>query len=142
MTGQGNIIGNAEKAVGEYNNSVIEEQKLLNEIEKYLISNGNINEDWDEKQGVNKPKTVEGMIPVYYENGVWKKADTTNENEAMKWYSYTEENKQWANVVTVESSNLSKYANAEIGTEIVQSEITAMFVWIPRYSYEIKEKRI
>ena len=141
MTGQGNIIGNAEKAVGEYNNSVIEEQKLLNEIEKYLISNGNINEDWDEKQGVNKPKTVEGMIPVYYENGVWKKADTTNENEAMKWYSYTEENKQWANVVTVESSNLSKYANAEIGTEIAQSEITAMFVWIPRYSYEIKGEK-
>ena len=81
------------------------------------------------------------MIPVYYENGVWKKADTTNENEAMKWYSYTEENKQWANVVTVESSNLSKYANAEIGTEIAQSEITAMFVWIPRYSYEIKGEK-
>ena len=83
------------------------------------------------------------MIPVYYENGVWKKADTTNKDETKKWYSYTEENKQWANVVTVESSNLSKYSNAEIGTEIAQSEITAMFVWIPRYSYEIKgEKNI
>ena len=36
LTGQGNIIGNAEKAVGEYNNSVIEEQALLNTIEKYF----------------------------------------------------------------------------------------------------------
>ena len=97
--------------------------------------------EWDSIGEVNRPELVDGMIPVYYENGVWKKADTTNENEAMKWYSYTEENKQWANVVTVESSNLSKYANAEIGTEIAQSEITAMFVWIPRYSYEIKGEK-
>ena len=29
LTGQGNIIGNAENAVGEYNNSVIEEQQAI-----------------------------------------------------------------------------------------------------------------
>ena len=66
--------------------------------------------EWDSIGKVNRPELVEGMIPVYYENGVWKKADTTNEDETKKWYSYTEENKQWANVVTVESSNLSKYS--------------------------------
>ena len=36
LTGQGNIIGNAENAVGKYNNSVESEQQLLNEIEKYF----------------------------------------------------------------------------------------------------------
>ena len=36
LAGQGNIIGNAENAVGKYNNSVAEEQQLLNEIEKYF----------------------------------------------------------------------------------------------------------
>ena len=36
LTGQGNIIGNAENAVGKYNNSVASEQQLLNEIEKYF----------------------------------------------------------------------------------------------------------
>ena len=36
LTGQGNIIGNAENAVGKYNNSVADEQQLLNEIEKYF----------------------------------------------------------------------------------------------------------
>ena len=36
LTGQGNIIVDAENAVGKYNNSVIEEQELLNEIEKYF----------------------------------------------------------------------------------------------------------
>ena len=36
LTGQGNIIGNAENAVEKYNNSVDNEQQLLNTIEKYL----------------------------------------------------------------------------------------------------------
>ena len=36
LTGQGNIIGNAENAVGKYNNSVAGEQQFLNEIEKYF----------------------------------------------------------------------------------------------------------
>ena len=36
LTGQGNIIENSENAVGKYNNSVIEEQELLNTIEQYF----------------------------------------------------------------------------------------------------------
>ena len=36
LTGQGSIIGNAENVVGRYNNGVIVEQQLLNEIEGYL----------------------------------------------------------------------------------------------------------
>ena len=45
LTGQGNIIGNAENAVGKYNNSVAGEQQLLNEIEKYFqnyLQGGNV----------------------------------------------------------------------------------------------------
>ena len=147
LTGQGNIIGNAENAVGKYNNSVIGEQVILNVIENYLINNGTNNgnvttePEWDKLGKVNRPEIVDGMIPVYYENGVWKKADISNVNKSKRWYSYTEEDKQWANAVTVENKNLDKYKNADIGTEIVQSEITAMFVWIPRYSYEIKGER-
>ena len=41
LTGQGNIIGNAENAVGKYNNSVEEEQQLLNEIMDYIKNDGN-----------------------------------------------------------------------------------------------------
>ena len=138
LIGEGSIIKNAEKAVGEYDNKVEEEGKILNEINKYMENKSEqVDQNWDSLQCVNKPKIVDGMIPVYYENGVWKKADTTNGDETKKWYSYTADEKQWANVVTVESSNLSKYKDAEAGTEIAQSEITAMFVWIPRYSYNI-----
>lgn len=38
ILGDGNIIGNAENVVGRYNNGVIVEQQLLNEIEGYLSS--------------------------------------------------------------------------------------------------------
>ncbi len=56
LTGEGSIIGNAENAVGQYNNSVIEEQQLLNEIEKYFIEHTN------EGEG-NPPDPVEPPAP-------------------------------------------------------------------------------
>ena len=37
LTGQGNIIGNAENAVGKYNEEVSTEQKTLNAIEKFFM---------------------------------------------------------------------------------------------------------
>ena len=51
MAGQGNIIENAENAVGKYNNSVAGEQQLLNEIERYFIENTN----GEEVQDTNNP---------------------------------------------------------------------------------------
>ena len=43
LTGQGNIIKNAEDAVGKYNNSVNGEQWLLNEIEIFLLKKTDMN---------------------------------------------------------------------------------------------------
>ena len=63
LTGQGNIIGNAENAVGKYNNSVASEQQLLNEIEKYFqnyLEGGN---------GDNPPTPPDPTGPVD-ENGL------------------------------------------------------------------------
>ena len=47
ITGQGNIIGNAENAVGKYNNSITEEQDLLSSLEKQLdkFTNNNVPTD-------------------------------------------------------------------------------------------------
>ena len=44
LTGQGNIIGNAENAVGKYNNSITDEQELLSSLEKQLNKFVNNNE--------------------------------------------------------------------------------------------------
>ena len=43
LTGQGNIIGNAENAVGKYNEEVSTEQKTLNAIEKFFMEKTDTN---------------------------------------------------------------------------------------------------
>ena len=65
LTGQGNIIGNAENAVGKYNNSVASEQQLLNEIEKYFQ---NYLEGGNEDNPPTPPTPVEP--PEVNENGL------------------------------------------------------------------------
>ena len=87
--------------------------------------------------GANEPVLDDNMIPVYYDecDEVWKKADSTNENEKNRWYNYDE--KIWANSVTVTSSSRSTYLNASPGTEIPMEDILTMQVWIPRYKYKV-----
>ena len=66
LTGQGNIIGNAENAVGKYNNSVTSEQQLLNEIEKYLqnyLEGGS--EDNPPQEGITS-KEIANNPNLYY----------------------------------------------------------------------------
>ena len=65
LTGQGNIIGNAENAVGKYNNSVADEQQFLNEIEKYFQ---NYLEGGNEGNPPTPPDPVEP--PKVNENGL------------------------------------------------------------------------
>ena len=134
IRGWDSIPDNANTAVDASNQDTTVEQNMINKISG-IFDNYLYDTIWDGH--VNIPQIVDGMIPVYYDatEKVWKKADTRNIDESKKWYDYTE--KQWANVVTVESRNLDKYKDAEIGTKIEQSEITTMFVWIPRYSYKI-----
>ena len=60
LTGQGNIIGNAENAVGKYNNSVASEQQFLDEIEKYF-------QNYLEGGNENNPPTLAGPVD---ENGL------------------------------------------------------------------------
>ena len=114
---------------GERENEQIE--SLMNNINSYLV-----NKDFE----VNEPKTSEGMIPVKYneETGAWVKADISNKNN--DWYSYSPQDKKWANIVTVkENGNNTReyYANSAVGTEIVMDDILTFFVWIPRYAYSI-----
>ena len=62
LTGQGNIISNAENAVGKYNNSVSSEQQLLNEIEKYFQNY------LEGENGATPPEAID--IPEVDENGL------------------------------------------------------------------------
>ena len=79
--------------------------------------------------GANAPVLAEGMIPITYDGTNWVKADTN------KWYSYSCKN--WANAVMVTSATRDKYMNANNNTVILEDDILAYFVWIPRYKYKL-----
>lgn len=72
----------------------------------------------------NAPELTEGMVPVIYENGKWKKV---TDNEIGKWYDYAEG--KWANIML--SDGLVVADDGTITT------MGSMFVWIPRYAYQI-----
>ena len=149
LTGQGNIIGNAENAVGKYNNSVIKEQELLNEIEKYLINNGygeneEIEDSKVDENGLAKEDTIikpdensniqivipAGFAPVILETGTTQ--SLPGENGSVKKIMPYEE---WNNI-TIEDINKGIVAvDHAITYDNGQASGTVPdfneFVWVP-----------
>ena len=89
----------------------------------------------------NTPVLADGMIPIKWDGSKWVKASTTI---AGDWYNYDE--KKWANAVMVridKDSNVNgsrsreQYMSAIEGTKILESDILAYYVWIPRYKYQL-----
>jgi prepilin-type N-terminal cleavage/methylation domain-containing protein len=68
--------------------------------------------DYATSESVNKPKLITGMTPIKWNNTEWV---NTTEADA-DWYNYTTADKKWANAKTADGS---------------------MWVWIPRYAYQI-----
>jgi len=83
--------------------------------------------------GANEPVLADGMIPVVYDETkeAWLRANTE-----AGWYAYQDQ--IWANAVTTTSTNRETYLSDEhIGKEIPMDEINSMWVWIPRFRYNI-----
>jgi type IV pilus assembly protein PilA len=76
------------------------------------------------------PELDDKMIPIVYRNDRWETVGNT------KWYDY--DNKEWANAVIVK--DYTKYKDLDAGVEVLEDDIVAYFVWIPRYSYTIQTK--
>ena len=111
-----------------YLDKEVEKEKTLEQVKTFIAN--------------NEPDLNTGLIPVVYDANQgsdthWFVADTSK-----AWYDY--ETQWWANAVSVDSVTegvRSKYVNSD-GTykkdiEIATSDLLAMFVWIPRYSYTI-----
>ena len=82
-------------------------------------------------QPASAPDLDDGMIPVVISNnGIATTVSKDNNN----WYNYN--NKEWANVVLVNSSSRSKYLNTS-GVTVNEDDILAYYVWVPRYKYKI-----
>ena len=82
----------------------------------------------------NAPKLAKGMIPVKY-NTSSRNWVICSKNDP-EWYSYTKEDKKWANIMLCDG----KYdESTAIGTEVAEEDLGSMFVWVPRYAYKITE---
>ena len=102
---------------------------------KYLVEeNGNVIYWEGGETKANAPKLAKGMIPVKYnvESGNW----VICSEDDPEWYSYTTEEKKWANVMLCDGTYDESTA---IGTEVAEKDLGSMFVWIPRYAYKITE---
>lgn len=76
------------------------------------------------------PELSDGMIPIRWNGSAWVKADIYD-----KWYDYDKQ--EWANVVLVTESTRNDYKNASPETEILETDVLAYLVWIPRYRYKL-----
>lgn len=116
------IFQKAKDAKSASENAERQEESVLAEYEDEL-SRYTSNDSWD--NGVNKPELMTGMTAVNFEKNEITKVYKTNlnlentNNEKNTWYNY--EDKRWANAITKDNDG----------------NITAYWVWIPRFAYRI-----
>ena len=122
----------------------LELRKTLDIATASEISSALIELDWEETDTVytdpilagNDPNLLnDSLTPVIYNGTNWVVADTY-----QKWYDYS--NQAWANAVILEDGVTKNVGDTVlVPTESsTDTEVKAMYVWIPRYSYTIKSE--
>ncbi len=134
--GQNGIFVKSKEAVDKYKDSAQKEQEHLDDTYREL--EGINSKEYNLDEGVNKPKLIEGMIPIKYNGTNWVICEESDKD----WYSY-KEGKKWANVMLSDGKYTTKetlgegQAKATVGQTIEEKDLGSMFVWIPRYAYSI-----
>ena len=122
------LFQKAQEAKEKTQNAEENQAKTLNEYEdelnKYISGNTKTLQadgSWNNIKKVNSPQLMDGMTGIYWdENGTETEVNVDNQD---KWYDYSKQ--EWANAVTKDSDG----------------NITAYWVWIPRYAYKIESGR-
>lgn len=83
-----------------------------------------------DKSGAYLPSLGDGIIPIKWAGTKWVKADISQE-----WYNY--DKKEWANAVLVKEETRDNYIDAKADTDIIELDVLAYLVWIPRYRYKL-----
>ena len=93
---------------------------------------------YKDSSGASEPELYSGLIPVTYND--------TNEiviaDLYSNWYDYDAH--EWANAILIDQNNTTtknKYLNADgtykTGTVVEETDILQMYVWVPRYKYQL-----
>ena len=131
LTGPNGIITRANEAKEATEQAKQDELARLQSIEDYISSVSPTTDGYNETEGVNSPKLAKGMIPIKHNGTNWVVCEETDED----WYQYDTTNKKWANVML--SDGKYKAGQVAEGQVVQESELGSMFVWIPRYAYQI-----
>ena len=122
------LFQKANEAKEKTKNATENQATILNEYEdelnKYISGNVKTLQadgSWNSGKKVNSPQLMEGMTGIYWdESGNEVEVTVYNQDN---WYDYSKQ--EWANAVTKDSDG----------------NITAYWVWIPRYAYKIETNR-
>ena len=122
------LFEKAKEARDKTANAAENQAKTLNEYEDELNKyvSGNVKKlqadgSWNATKKVNSPQLMDGMTGVYWDKS--GKETEVNADNQDNWYDYSKQ--EWANAVTKDSNG----------------NITAYWVWIPRYAYKIESGR-
>lgn len=137
LTGENGIINRSSDSARKYQNSSLNEQEQLKNVEDWIDGNygngggpsGGTDGNWDGT--VNSPKTTLDMIPVKWNGNNW----VVCSKDDPDWYSYDGSSNKWANVIL--SDGTFTVSTVTVGQVLAESDLGSMFVWIPRYAYKI-----
>ena len=116
------------------------EFKIIGEIdgEEYITKRTiSVESKYSKLQKPNPPKIAEGMIPIKWNGSNW----VVCRQDDPEWYNYVDQTtgidgqSKWANVML--SDGTYKAGSVKEGTEIGINDLGSMYVWIPRYAYNI-----
>ena len=135
LIGQGGVIQQSQEAQNAQKNYSEKEEgetnSLISQIDEELKP------DWKDSSGANIPKLGTGMVPVKWNGSNWI---VTNSKDS-EWFNYSE--KKWANIMLrdgLEVEGVEDATTASIATMRGKkvTKLGSMFVWIPRYGYQIE----
>ena len=130
LSGDNGIIKRAVEAKEKTNQANKDEGDTLQEMIDAINNVSPSSEGYVESKKVNSPKVTRGMIPVKWENNNWVVCSQDDSN----WYSY-DSTKKWANVML--SDGTYKADTVKVGQVVEEKDLGSMYVWIPRYAYQI-----
>lgn len=121
---------------GTWNFSTWTLSLVFNKADKCTINF--VTGEYRDGSGAIIPELYSGLIPIKYDsNNNIVVADINDE-----WYNYN--NHEWANAILIDQSNSTiknKYLNNDgtykYGTQVNINDVLQMYVWIPRYKYQL-----
>ena len=135
LTGNNGILTKVKEAKEKTKQAEQEEIYALESVLNSINSSAPSTDGYNENKQVNSPKITQGMIPVKWNGTNWQVC-SQDDNE---WYSYTNKDKKWANIML--SDGKYKSDTVQVEQVVKDDELGSMYVWIPRYAYTVDNEK-